>query len=204
MKRIKVLGITGGVGAGKSTVLDYLQRRYGAEVIQLDLVAHQLMKKGEACWQQITQTYGEDILDAGGEIDHAKLYEKAFGEGQNLRKLNMIVHPQVKRRVRERIDMLMQRGDVPFVVIEAALLLDDHYELICDEIWYIYVDEAVRRRRLMESRGYSQEKISGILANQKTDGEFRAGCQFVVDNSSDILENTYEQIDRGLKEHEFV
>ena len=87
------------------------------------------------------------------------------------------------------------------MVIEAALLLEEHYDQICDEIWYVYTQESVRRQRLQESRGYSDEKITQMMKTQLPDAYFREHCQFVVDNSSDNVENTYEQIDEGLRKH---
>lgn len=204
MRHIKVLGITGGVGAGKSTVLAYLEERYGAKVIQLDRVAHELMEPGEICYRQILDTFGEDLLEQDGTISRTRLYQKTFGEREKVEQLNKIVHPMVKLRVKERLEEERKHGDAPFSVLEAALLLEDHYEEICDQIWFIYADRKVRVRRLRESRGYSEEKTEEILKNQKKDEEFRFLCQFEVDNSSDILENTYGQIDRGLKENGFL
>lgn len=204
MKHIKVLGITGGVGAGKSTILDYLSKKYHARVIQLDKVAHMLMEPERECYRRIVEVFGSDILNGDGTICRPALYEKTFIDKEKLEKLNGIVHPMVKEYVRKQIEEERKRCDVPFLVLEAALLLEDHYDVICDEIWFIYVEQKVRTRRLAISRGYSEKKTARILKNQKTDGEFRDLCQFVVDNSSDILENTYEQIDRGLKEHGFL
>jgi len=89
-------------------------------------------------------------------------------------------------------------------VLEAALLIEDHYESICDEFWYVYADEDVRRQRLMQYRGYTAEKVKQVMKNQLRENVFRQHCQFVIDNSSNIVENTYEQIDRGLIEHEFL
>ena len=203
MRHIKVLGITGAVGAGKSTVLAYLKEAYGAKILQLDQAAHFLMEPGQACFAPILARFGTDLLK-DGRIDRARLYEKAFGADGNLSELNAIVHPQVKAYVRAWIREMQCRGDAPFLVLEAALLLEDHYEEICDEIWLVRVEETARAQRLLSSRGYPPEKVRRILQNQRSEEEFRAGCQFVIDNSSDILENTYEQIDRGLKEHEFV
>ncbi len=202
MRRTKVLGITGGVGAGKSTVLAYLQEKYCAPVLQLDLAAHELMEPGGVCFCPLLEAFGENILGADGRIDRRKLYACTFWDAKKVRLLNGIVHPRVKDAVRAWI---REKSDTaPFLVLEAALLLEDHYDEICDEIWYIHVEEEVRFRRLSASRGYSREKMRQILENQKTEEEFRAGCQFVVDNSGDILENTYEQIDKGLREHGFV
>ena len=204
MRRIKVLGITGGVGAGKSTVLAYLKEKYHAEVLPLDEAAHRLMEPGERCYDKIVAAFGRNILAPDGTIDRRKLYQKAFVSEEQVKRLNGIVHPQVKEYVKGWIAKKQAEGSAPFLVLEAALLLDDHYETICDEIWYIFVNDAVRAQRLASSRGYTAEKTAQILKNQKSEEQFRAACQFTVDNSSDFLENTYEQIDKGLKEHEFV
>ncbi len=204
MKHIKVLGITGGVGAGKSTVLAYLAQKYSARVIQLDQVAHMLMEPGEPCYEKIVEAFGGDILEKDGRICRQALYEKTFSRKEKLAQLNAIVHPMVKVYVREQIEEERKRRRVPFLVLEAALLLEEHYDEICDEIWCVCVKDEARIRRLARSRGYSGEKTAQILKNQKSEEEFRNFCQFVVDNSSDILENTYEQIDRGLREHGFL
>lgn len=204
MRHIKVLGITGGVGAGKSTVLSYLQEKYHAPVLQLDLAARELMETGGACYEPVVKAFGKEILLEDGSIDRSALYEKTFGKSDRLALLNSIVHPRVKAAVLEWIAARRREGTALFLVLEAALLLEDGYEKICDEIWYIHVDDETRIRRLRTSRGYSRGKTMQILQNQKTEEEFRRGCQFVVDNSGDILENTFEQIDKGLREHGIV
>lgn len=201
---MKVLGITGGVGAGKSTVLTYLFEKYQARVIQADQAAHFLEQPGQKCFERIVELFGRDILDEKGIIDRKKLGEMVFRNSESLKRLNGVVHPAVKAYIIEEIRREREAGRAPFLVIEAALLLEDHYDEICDEIWYVHTDRNVRIRRLMESRGYSEEKSEEIMRNQLPDELFFEQCQFVVDNSSDFIENTYEQIDRGLVEHEFM
>lgn len=201
---MKVLGITGGVGAGKSTVLTHLFEKYRARVIQADQVAHLLEEPGRKCYHQIVEIFGEDILDGDGTISRGRLAAKVFSKPESLKRLNSVVHPAVKAYIIEEIRKEKEAGQAPFVVIEAALLLEDHYDEICDEIWYIHTDREVRKRRLMESRGYTEKKSEEIMKNQLPDGLFFEQCQFVVDNSSDFIENTYEQIDRGLVEHGFL
>ena len=203
-KHIKVLGITGGVGAGKSTILDYLEKKYSVRVIQLDQAAHLLMEPGQPCYEKIVERFGRKILAPDETIDRKLLYQETFPDRQKVEELNKIVHPLVKEYVREQIRIETEADRIPFLVIEAALLLEDHYEEICDTIWYVYVDPEVRIRRLEQSRGYTPEKTAQILKNQKSDEEFRLYCQFVIDNSSDFIENTYEQIDKGLKEYGFL
>jgi len=201
---MKILGITGGVGAGKSTVLTYLFEKYRARIIQADQVAHLLEEPGQKCFERIVDLFGKELLDEKGAIDRSRLGAKVFCNPESLKRLNGVVHPAVKAYIIEEIQKEREAGQAPFVVIEAALLLEDHYDEICDEIWYVHTDREVRKQRLMESRGYTDEKSEKIMKNQLPDELFFEQCQFVVDNSSDFIENTYEQIDRGLVEHGFL
>ena len=201
---MKVLGITGGVGAGKSTVLGYLADHYGARVIEADRCAHLLQQPGGDCYDAIVNCFGREILFPDGRINREILGKIVYADQKQLKVLNRIVHPAVKTYIIEIIAQERKKGAVPFVTIEAALLLEDGYDQICDEIWYIYADEAARTKRLQSSRGYSPEKIRSVMANQRDEEGYRSGCKLVIDNSSDFVENTYEQIDKGLREHGFL
>lgn len=201
---MKVLGITGGVGAGKSTVLAYLSERYQARVIQADWAAHVLEQPGQECYRRIVDAFGKEILGTDGAIDRRLLGSIVFSGRESLEKLNGIVHPAVREYIIQEIRKERLAGMAPFMVIEAALLIEAHYDEICDEIWYVRAGEETRRKRLMESRGYTAEKAGEIMQNQLSDALFLEHCQFVVDNSSDFIENTYGQIDRGLVEHGFL
>ena len=189
---MKVIGITGGVGCGKSAVLAFLETEYAAVVTQLDEVAKQLQKRGQECFEQIVAQFGTDILRDDGELDRNRLAETVFQDSERLLKLNAIVHPTVTAWVKEDIEQ-KRRDGVDLYVIEAALLPTAGYESICDEMWYIYAEEPVRRRRLKESRGYTEEKITQMIASQPTEQMFRESCGHVIENSG-TLENTKEQI----------
>lgn len=201
---MKVLGITGGVGVGKSTVLGYLADHYGARVIEADRVAHLLQQPGGDCYDAIVNCFGREILFPDGRINREILGKIVYANQEQLEVLNRIVHPAVKTYIIEAIAQERKKGAVPFVTIEAALLLEDGYDQICDEIWYIYADEMARIKRLQSFRGYSLEKIRSVMANQRDEEGYRSGCKLVIDNSSDFVENTYEQIDKGLREHGFL
>ncbi|MEY8426112.1 dephospho-CoA kinase [Lachnospiraceae bacterium 46-15] len=201
---MKVLGITGGVGAGKSTVLAYLSERYQAKVIQADKTAHILEQPGQECYHRIVEEFGKEILGADGAIDRRLLGSIVFSDKKSLERLNGIVHPAVREYIIQEIRQEQLTGMTPFVVLEAALLIEEHYDEICDEIWYVRAGEETRQKRLMASRGYTAEKVREIMQNQLSDALFLKHCQFVVDNSSDFIENTYGQIDRGLVEHGFL
>ncbi|OUP86636.1 dephospho-CoA kinase [Lachnoclostridium sp. An169] len=188
---MKVLGITGGVGSGKSEVLTYLEEAYGAVVCQMDKVAQELEKKGTPCFQKIVETFGAEMIGADGELDRRKLGALVFADGEKLALLNRIVHPAVLEWVRQDIEEKEEEGKQLYVV-EAALLPEVGGE-ICGEIWYIYADPQVRRERLKASRGYSDEKIADMIRSQPSEEAFRRISTAVIDNSGS-LENTKRQI----------
>ena len=197
-----IIGITGGVGAGKSTVLDYLESQYDAYTVQADQTAHELMEPEGSCYEPVLSLLGREILDAQGKIDRRKTAGLVFPCPDLLQQLNGIVHPAVKREIRRRIAAQDAEGRNIFV-IEAALLLEDHYDEICEDMWYIYAEEAIRRQRLKQQRGYSDEKTTNILRNQLSDAVFREKCGYVVENNGD-LQITYKQIDERIKEYGFM
>ena len=188
---MKVLGITGGVGSGKSQVLAYLETRYHASVCQMDEVAKQLQKKGTSCYREIVREFGTEITGPDGELDRTRLGAVVFSDSGKRKALNGIVHPAVLELVRRDIKEKAEQG-VSLYVVEAALLPDTGREL-CDELWYVYAAEEVRRRRLKASRGYSDEKITRMMESQPAEERFRQVCTAVIDNSG-TFEETKKQI----------
>ena len=184
-----VFGITGGVGAGKSTVLRLIKENFNASVIEADEVGRMLMEPGNGAYLKIVEIFGEDILDNLGEqgstINRAKLAGIVFNNKNKRMVLNGIVHPLVKKYITEEIGRIRCAEKYDYVFVEAALLIEDHYDIICDELWYIYADEETRRERLKSSRGYSDEKIDSVFASQLSDEQFRSHCSRVIDNSHD-------------------
>ena len=195
---MKVIGITGGVGAGKSEILKYLSEKHGAVVIEADKVGHLLMKPGEICYNSIVEKFGRDILNEDQTINRGELGKLVFTDETLLSELNKIIHPKVKSYIVSVIESERETLETKYFVVEAALLIEDHYDVICDELWYIHTDEKVRQKRLKETRGYDDEKIAAIMANQKSPEEFRSACQAVIDNSGNLAD-TYRQIDEQLK-----
>lgn len=193
---MKVLGITGGVGSGKSEVLCFLESEYNAYVCQLDEVARQLQKQGGICYRRIVEAFGKEVLAADAELDRQRLSCVVFGDEEKRAVLNGIVHPEVRRWVEQDITE-KRRQEVPLYVVEAALLPEAGYGDICQEMWYIYAKEAVRRERLKRFRGYSDEKISRMIASQSPEHVFRSACQAVIDNSG-TFEDTKKQIGERL------
>lgn len=194
---MKIIGVTGGVGAGKSTVLEYLQREYHARVIQADLVGHEVMEPGQRAYDRILAAFGKEILSADGKIDRGRLGAVVFGDAQKLQALNAIVHPEVKKEILERIERAKKDKEA-CVVVEAALFLEENYDAFCDETWYIYTNEERRRTRLKASRGYTDSRIDQIFGSQKKHEEFLARCRFVIDNNGTAAD-TCRQIDRRMR-----
>lgn len=197
---MKVLGITGGVGSGKSRILEYLEDEYGAVVIQLDEVAKRLQRYGQPCYDQIVACFGTQVVGADKELARDVLGRIVFADAKKLETLNRIVHPAVKQWVEKDISA-KRKEQIPLYIIEAALLPDAGYEQICDEMWYIYTEETVRRKRLETSRGYTQEQITRMMKAQPEESVFRRACQVVIDNSGSF-EQTKRQIDGYYKRSE--
>lgn len=196
---MKFIGITGGVGAGKSAVLDYLATKPGVRVMLADEIAHELMEPGTDCYEQIRKTFpNEDIYRKDGHFDRMKLAKVIFSDEKKRVRMNEIVHPAVKRYVIAEADRGRQEGKPALLVLEAALLIEEHYDEICDELWYIYTREDVREARLMESRGYSKEKVQQIFASQLKEAEYRRHCSIVIDNNAGLAEMQH-QIDEAVE-----
>ena len=194
---MKIIGITGGVGAGKTQILDYLNDKYGATVCQADEVAKKLQKKGTDCHRAIVEHFGADILDPKGELNREKLAQIIFTDKEERAVLNGIVHPAVKDEIRKIIKK-EERKHTSLFLLEAALLIDDHYEQICDEIWYVYVEDAIRKKRLIYARGYDAEKVDDIIASQLPKDVFLRNSDRVIDNSG-IFEETKIQLDEMIR-----
>ncbi len=201
---MKFIGITGGVGAGKSAILSFLAQKPNTKVLLADEIAHKLMEPGTDCYNKIVEAFaGEDIFDIPVSLeripfDRKKLAQVIFSDDDKRAMLNAIVHPAVKDYVGQVYAEEKQKGQTELLVLEAALLFEEKYDEICDELWYIYTSEENRRTRLKESRGYSDEKIDDIFASQLSEKEFRAATSITIDNNGD-LDETFRQIENALR-----
>jgi len=196
---VKVIGITGGVGSGKTKILTFLKENYNCEVIVSDELAKDLCKKDMPCFSPLVNLLGEDVLLPDGEIDKGVMASKIFNEKSLLEKVNGIIHPAVRTFIENRIETLRKENALDYLFIEAALLIECGYKEIVDEMWYIYTDIDVRKKRLMESRGYSEAKIDSILKSQLSEEEYRKNSDFEIDNSG-LCEDSFEQIRERLGE----
>ena len=196
---MRFIGITGGVGAGKSAILDYLSRKDGVRVMLADEIAHDLMEPGTDCFEKIRKQFQmEDIWTDDGKLDRLKLAQVIFADVEKRNLLNGIVHPAVKKYVIAEAKKERMEGKRKLLVLEAALLIEEHYDEICDELWYIYTTEENRRARLKASRGYSDAHVDRMFASQLSEEEYRRHCRVVIDNNG-TLEETLTQTEEALR-----
>ena len=134
---MKIIGITGGVGAGKSTVLDYLEKEFNACVLQADKIGHLVMEPDGICYDQVIALFGKKIIKNDKTIDRKIVSDVVFAHEEMRQKLDDIIHPAVKKYILDEIEV-QQRAGCPLMVVEAALLLEDHYDAFCDKVWYSY------------------------------------------------------------------
>lgn len=185
-----VLGITGGVGCGKSTLLSMLEKKKGAKVILADNLGHEVMEPGTECYEQIVTLLGSSILDETGHIKREKMAQIIYGDDEKRRQVNEIVHPSVKKEIKERIRMWQAE---PLVVVETALMFESGCDAYCDEVWGIFTDQEIRIDRLSKSRGYSREKSLSIMQKQMSYEELKQKCSHVLFNDEDP-DKLWEQI----------
>jgi len=194
---MKIIGITGGVGAGKSEVLSIIKESCNCIIVKADDVANQIKMKGYESYDKLLALLGEDVLDEELEIDKKKMSSMIFKDKTLLAKINEILHPAVKCEILSQIEKYRNEGIIDYFFIEAALLIEDGYEKIVDELWYVYASRETRRKRLKDSRAYSDEKIDSIMNNQLDEEEFRKHCKVIIDNDGNI-DKTKEQICKEL------
>lgn len=188
---MKVIGITGGIGSGKSTVSNLLETYLNGYIISMDAVAHQLMSRGGSSYQLIVDFFGDKILKEDKEIDRKKLGEIVYKDKEKLLLINSFTHPFVLEEVKKIIE---EKGQEHAIIgIETALPREGKLDSFCDEIWYVYTPIPIRKRRLMESRGLKEETIDEILLKQISEEEYKAlSTQVIVNDGS--MEKVLEQI----------
>ena len=215
-----ILGLTGGIGCGKTAVLTILKEEYDAYIIEADRLAHELMEPGKTVYQGIVDAFGMEVLmdtdidisapaegnavtDNGQStvnrsIDRKKLGDIVFHDKDKLTLLNSISHPLVKEEILRRIEEQKDAGKKLFV-IEAALLIQDGYKSICDKMCYVYADLDVRISRLCEYRGFTKERAQAGFDSQGSEAFYLEACDYKIDNSGS-LENTKKDLKHILDE----
>jgi dephospho-CoA kinase len=189
---MRVIGLTGGIGSGKSTVAGYMAE-LGAAVIDLDKAGHEVLKSGGGVFKRVVSAFGKEIIGAGGEIDRARLADIVFRDPEALARLNRITHPAIDKIIKERIGEYGRRG-VKVVVLEAAAMLEAGKAGQADEIWVTTAPEAVVLKRLGTRSGYSREESRARLGAQFSSAE-RIKHADVVINTDCTLDELKKRVE---------
>ncbi len=188
-----VIGLTGGLGSGKSTVAEML-RELGAVIVNADQIGHQVYAPEGPAYDEVVAAFGADVLAPDGTIDRRRLASIVFQDHRALQRLNAITHPRIREGIRQRLEELAAQG-ARVVVLEAALLLEAGWDDMVDEIWVTVAPADVAARRAAERSGIPlADALARICAQMPVEERARRG--HVVIRTDGSLEDTREQVER--------
>ena len=173
---MKVIGLTGGTGSGKSVVSRFL-KEMGAVIVDADLVSRQIVEVGKPAYEEIVAYFGKDILQEDGTIFRKKLGEIVFHDEEKLAFLNRCTHTYIVAEMKAQIEQAKAEGTASCIVLDAPLLFEVGLEKFCDAVWVVYADA---------EDGVSHELAMARIANQKSWEEYKALSDVVLDNSGDL------------------
>lgn len=182
---MKIIGLTGSVGSGKSTVGALMEKNFSVKMRMTDSIGHLAMEPGQDSYQEIVGFFGTDILREDKSIDRNRLSGIVFSDVSKLEVLNRIIHPWVKAYLRRDIEEQQASQRFSYYVIESAILFQTHLDSMCTEVWYVDAKEEIRRERLKRNRGYSDEKVDAIMRQQRENEQWKSHCDKVIENNGD-------------------
>ncbi len=182
---MRVIGLTGGIGSGKSTVARILAE-LGAEVINADLVGHEVYRPGTPGFEQVTAAFGRDVVGEDGMVDRRKLGGIVFASPAALAELNRIVHPLIAEAVRQRIEHRRSEGSETPIVLEAAVLIEANWVPLVDEVWVVSASPEAVVERIATERGLAAEQIRARIESQIDDEERRSHADAVIENTAGL------------------
>jgi len=183
--QIPVIGLTGGIGAGKSTVTQMLEE-LGVAVIDADQVGHQIYLPDLPAWREIVERFGIEVLHADRTINRQTLGKLVFADPEALRTLNHIVHPKMYDRMAELIAELRTQGGMKAIVVEAAVLIEANWMPLVDQVWVVVASESIVVERLAKQRNLSPEQVRTRIAAQLSNDERLKHAQVVIRNDGSI------------------
>jgi len=183
---MKVIGLTGGIGSGKSTVSQFLAE-LGAVILNADEVGHEAFKPDTEIWRKVVAAFGRQILTPDGNIDRKKLGDIVFGNPESLSRLNQIMHPRMYNMVKAQLEEYRQQG-TRVVVLEAPLLLEAGWTSLVDEVWVTTAPEATVLKRLKERSGMSQAESLTRIRSQLSSAERVRQADVIINTDCDLDE----------------
>lgn len=195
---MKVIGIVGGIGAGKSTVVELMMAMAPIEYVSADQVGHQILLKGQPAYEPVVQAFGTTILNTKGEIERYKLAQIVFKDNKQLERLNQITHPIIFNQIEMQIKKQEQLGEVDFILLEAALLIESGLTFFTDKIIGVYAEPEIRLNRAMQRDHASKEQILKRMQAQMDWETMKKACDYIIDNSFS-KENTQKQIKKMME-----
>jgi len=183
---MKVIGLTGGIGSGKSTVSQFLAE-LGAIIVDADKVGHEALKPGSEVWQQVVNEFGRSIVTVSDDIDRAKLGELVFASSEARARLNRIMHPPMYNTVKAKLEEYRRKG-VKVVVLEAPLLVEAGWTSLVNEVWVTVAPEATVLKRLRERSGLSEQEARARIQAQLPTEERMGHADVVIDTDSSLDE----------------
>ena len=183
---MKVIGLTGGIGSGKSTVAQFLAE-LGAVILDTDRVGHEVLKPDTEAWREVVAAFGRQILTPGGDVNRKKLGEVVFGNPESLVRLNQIVHPQIGKVVKAQLEEYRRQG-VRVVVLEIPLLVETGGTSLVDEVWVTIASESAVLRRLKERSELSRQQSLARIRSQISNEERVKHADVVIKNDGSLDE----------------
>lgn len=180
-----IIGITGGVGCGKSTIMKLLEKEYQAKILIADEMGHAAMKPGSTAYDEIGREFGSGILLPDGTVDRVALAEIVYADDEKLERLNDIIHPFVLQKIRRK---LQEWKEYPLIVIETAILFETGCDSLCEQVWGVITPKEIRIQRLMDSRGYSRKKAEDIMSKQLSDKKLIKYCDKIIHNEGNLID----------------
>lgn len=181
-----VIGITGSIASGKSTVSRYLEERYGVRRIDADQVAHEVLREADVVLE-LTNAFGKDILDEAGGVDRSRLGSIVFSDPGALTRLNRLTHPRVCQKIEQDVQAYRTApGQAPFLILEAIELLRTPLKSLTDQIWVVWAEDKVRVRRVMERQHLSEEEAWARVRGQWPQENYKAAADVLIDGGGSV------------------
>ena len=191
---MQIIGLTGGIASGKSTA-SLILKSFGATIIDADILAHQVVEKGQPAWKKIVATFGRKILNKQGELDRKVLGEIVFESEEKLKKLNKIVHPEVHSLVISSFERERAEGKEK-IVYDCPLLIEGNLQHLVDQVWLIYIDEETQLKRLMKRNDFTKEQAMKRMNNQMPLKQKIKYADILINNNG-----SKKDLEKTLKKH---